>query len=49
MSPNFCDRRGQLLSSTDNNSFFKNLADYGRSLTSSRGVAEVIKKARSIK
>jgi hypothetical protein len=45
----FGNRRGRLLSSTDNDSFFKILAEYGRSLTSKRSVEEVISKAKTIK
>ena len=45
----FANRRGRLLSSSDNDSFFRNLAEYGRGLTDARSVEEVIRKAKSIK
>ena len=44
----WANRRGQLLRSTDNDSYFKNLSDYGRAL-SPRVVSELIQKARSIR
>ncbi len=45
----FGNRRGLLLSSTDNNSFFKNLAEYGRSLTTKHSIEEVLCKAKGIR
>ncbi len=45
----FANRRGQLLTSTDNDSFFKHLSVYGRSLTSRDVVDEIIRKAKSVR
>lgn len=45
----FANRRGQLLTSTDNDSFFKHLSDYGRSLERRDVVDEIIRKAKSVR
>ena len=45
----FANRRGRLLSSTDNDSFFRHLQDYGRSLVSKSDVQELLSKADTIK
>jgi hypothetical protein len=45
----FANRRGQLLSSTDNDSFFQNLANYGRRLVDEDSIRELMQKASSIR
>jgi hypothetical protein len=45
----FANRRGRLLGSTDNESYFRNLSEYGRSCVNMDVVNELIRKAKSIR